>query len=166
MRVVHLMLAALVALTSAGVADAADTVYKVVAPDGSVIYSDRPPDASKSATLEFRHLPASPLSESAIRFRAEIEKSIKARTAALSEPQAGELRFFTAQWCPHCRRAKAYLAQRRVPFTEYDIETPDGMTAFVQAGGRAVPLLVSSTGRVQGYSEGSYDRFLIASRRP
>jgi len=144
---------------------AADTVYKVVQPDGSMVYSDRPPAAGKSDILEFRNLPASPLPESVIRFRAEIEKSMKARAAALKEPQAGELRFFTAKWCPHCRRAKAYLQQRGLPFTEYDSDTPDGMAAFVQASGRVVPLLVSSAGRVQGYSEGKYDQFLASARR-
>ena len=163
---VSLALSTVVALAFASAsALAADTVYKVVQPDGSVVYSDRPPAAGKSDILEFRNLPASPLPESVIRFRAEIEKSLKARAAALKEPQAGELRFFTAKWCPHCRRAKAYLQQRGLPFTEYDIDTPDGMAAFVQASGRAVPLLVSSAGRVQGYSEGKYDQFLASARR-
>jgi glutaredoxin len=141
----------------------ADTVYKVVQPDGSVTYSDQPPAAGTSTRLEFRNLPATPLSESALRFRAEIEKSLKSRAAALKEPQAGELRLFTASWCPHCKRAKAHLAARNVRFAEYDIDTPDGMAAFIQASGRSVPLLVSSSGRVQGYSEGKYDQFLSAS---
>lgn len=141
----------------------ADTVYKVVQPDGTVTYSDQPPTAGASTRLEFRNLPATPLSESALRFRAEIERSLKARAAAPKDPQAGELRLFTASWCPHCKRAKAHLAARNLRFTEYDIDTPDGMAAFIQASGRAVPLLVSTSGRVQGYSEGKYDQFLSAS---
>jgi glutaredoxin len=153
-------------VTASGPGWSADTVYKVVQPDGTVTYSDRPSTDGSSQKFEFHNLPATPLPESALKFRAEIEKSIKSRALAQRDPQPGELRFFTAKWCPHCRRAKAYLEQRRLPYTEYDIDTADGMAAFVQASGHAVPLLVSSSGRVQGYSEAKYEQFLSAVRRP
>jgi glutaredoxin len=155
---------ALIALSMATMA--ADTVYRVVEPDGTVRYSDQPPAAGRRAdTLEFRHLPSSPLPESVLRFRADMEKRIGERAAENREPRRGEVRLFTAQWCPHCRRAKADLAKRGVSYTEYDIETPDGMAAFVQASGRSVPLLVASGARIVGYAPGSYDGLLSSPRK-
>lgn len=160
-RLVVLLLAA-AAIPAIG----ADTVYKVVDPDGTVRYSDQPPASGAATnTLEFRHLPSSPLPDSVLRFRAETEKRISARAAEYRQPQRGEIRLFTAQWCPHCKRAKADLAGRGVAFAEYDIDTADGMAAFIQASGRSVPLLVTSGARVQGYSAGSYDRILSSTRQ-
>jgi glutaredoxin len=157
----------MVAASASAGAFAADTVYKIVDPDGTVRYSDKPPATGSAAnTLEFRHLPSSPLPDSVVRFRAEMEKRIQARAAAYREPQGAEVRLFSAQWCPHCKRAKSDLARRGVTYTEYDIDTPEGMAAFIRASGRSVPLLVTGSGRVQGYSEGSYDRILAATRKP
>lgn len=143
-------------------AKGADTVYKVVEPDGTVRYSDQPPGGGAADTLEFRHLPSSPLPDSVLRFRAEMERRISARAAQSRDLQRGEVRLFTAQWCPHCKRAKADLAKRGVSYTEFDIETADGMAAFIQASGRSVPLLVTSGGKVVGYSVGSYERILAS----
>jgi glutaredoxin len=160
-RLVALLLAATV-LPALG----ADTVYKVTDPDGTVRYSDQPPAGRAAATtLEFRHLPSSPLPESVLRFRAEIERRISARSAEHRSPQRGEVWLFTAQWCPHCKRAKADLARRAVAYAEYDIDTADGMAAFIQASGRSVPLLVTSTARVSGYSDSGYERALSPSQR-
>jgi len=153
------------AFTSTG-ALGADTVYKVVDDDGTVRYTDTPPTGSRvTDTLEFRHLPSSPLSESTLRFRADIEKRISARAAQYREPQQGEVRLFSAEWCPHCKRAKAALAKQRISYIEYNIDTPDGMAAFIRASGRSVPLLVTSRGRVAGYSDASYDRILAAEKK-
>jgi glutaredoxin len=85
--------------------------------------------------------------------------------AAYQQLQRGEVRLFTAARCPHCKRAKADLAKRGVTNSEYDIDTPDGMAAFIQASGRAVPLLVTDSARVLGYSEGSYDKTLASARK-
>lgn len=157
---------ALALFVASAAAIAADTVYKTVDPDGTVRYSDKPPDTGRTAgTLEFRHLPSSPLSESVLRFRAEMEKQISARAREATEPRRGEVRLFTAQWCPHCRRAKADLTKRGISYTEYDIETKDGMTAFIQASGRSVPLLVTSGARLVGYSEASYGSVFAPSNR-
>ena len=143
----------------------ADTVHKFVDPDGTVRYTDTPPTSGgASEMLEFRHLPSSPLSDSSLRFRADIEKRISTRAAEYRDPQRGEVRLFSAQWCPHCKRAKATHATQQIRYTEYDIDTPDGMAAFIRASGRSVPLLITSRARVAGYSDASYDRILAAER--
>ena len=145
----------------------ADTVYKVVGPDGEITYSDKPPaDRARTNTLEFRNLPSSPLPAEVLRFREQLEKSAHGRISAARAPRTGDVALFTAVWCGHCKRAKAHLATAQINYIEYDIENVDGMRAFIAAGGSGgVPLLVAGERRVQGYSAPAYDR-LAAALRP
>ncbi len=145
----------------------ADTVYKAIGPDGVVTYTDKPPsDRTRTDTLEFRNLPSSPLPAEVLRFREQLEKSAQGRIADARAPRAGAVELFTANWCGHCKRAKAHLAAAQISYTEYDIENVEGMRAFIGAGGSGgVPLLVAGERRVQGYSPAAYDR-LSASVRP
>ena len=143
---------------------AAQTVYKVTGPDGEVTYSDKPPASKQRAeTFEFRNLPSSPLPPEVLRFREQLEKSAQSRISAARAPLGTDVRLFTAKWCGYCKRAKTHLAGSQISFIEYDIETAEGMRAFVDAGGRGgVPLLVQGGQRVQGYSSAAYDRVALA----
>ncbi len=154
-------LASVVAATAS-----AQTVYKATGLDGEVTYSDRPPAGkARAETFEFRNLPSSPLPPEVVRFREHLEKSAQSRIQAARAPRSNEVRLFTAAWCGHCRRAKAHLASSQVSYTEYDIESADGMRAFIEAGGRGgIPLLVKGEERIQGYSAAAYDRMAPAIR--
>ena len=145
---------------------AADTVYKVVGPDGEITYSDKPPaERARTNTLEFRNLPSSPLPNHVLRFREQLEKSAEGRINAARPSPASDAVLFTASWCGHCKRAKTHLAAAQISYIEYDIESADGMRAFISAGGSGgVPLLVAGDRRIQGYSAPAYDRLAAASR--
>jgi len=146
---------------------AAQTVYKMVGPDGEITYSDKPPSdrARTTNTLEFRNLPSSPLPPQVLRFREQLEKSAESRINAARAPSVGDVALFTASWCGHCKRAKTHLAADRIAYVEYDIESVEGMRAFIGAGGSGgVPLLVAGERRIQGYSAPAYDRFAAAVR--
>lgn len=144
----------------------ADTVFKAVGPDGEITYSDKPPaDRARANTLEFRNLPSSPLPAQVLRFREQLEKSAEGRISAAHAPRAGNVALFTASWCGHCKRAKAHLAAAQINSVEYDIESADGMRAFIGAGGSGgVPLLVAGDRRVQGYSPAAYEQLATALR--
>ncbi|MBX8803114.1 glutaredoxin 3 [Ochrobactrum sp. MR28] len=48
-----------------------------------------------------------------------------------------EVLIYTTSWCPFCRRAKALFNQKKVPFTELDIEVePANRRAMIEASGR------------------------------
>ena len=143
----------------------AETVYKVVGPDGEITYSDKPPsDRARANTLEFRNLPSSPLPAHVLRFREQLEKSAEGRISAARAPRAGDVLLFTANWCGHCKRAKTHLAAAQIVYIEYDIENVEGMRAFISAGGSGgVPLLVTGDRRIQGYSATAYDRLAAAT---
>ena len=145
----------------------ADTVFKAVGPDGTITYSDTPPaDRSRANTLEFRNLPSSPLPAQVLRFREQLEKSAEMRISAARAPRAADVALYTASWCGYCKRAKTHLASAQIAYVEYDIESVDGMRAFIGTGGSGgVPLLVAGEQRVQGYSAAAYDRLTAAVRR-
>jgi hypothetical protein len=63
-------------LLSAAAAQAA-TVYRSTGPDGQVVYSDKPPaDGKVQKTLNFANLPATPMPDSVLKYRQELEKSL------------------------------------------------------------------------------------------
>lgn len=134
----------------------AETVYKVVGPDGKTSYTDRPPADGKSATtLEFADAPSSPLPESVLKYQAELLRSMKSRGTPGAPDATPTL--YSAKWCGYCKKAKAWLAAKNINYREYDIDTPDGARAYFEAGGkRGVPLLLVDGKRLQGFNADSY----------
>ncbi|GGP49038.1 glutaredoxin family protein [Saccharothrix coeruleofusca] len=63
----------------------------------------------------------------------------------------GEIVLYGADWCGDCRRAKAWLRENGVPFTEVDVEHDEAARerAVEIAGGRKnIPVVVLPGGRV------------------
>ncbi len=155
-----LMLAALLAATAA----AAGTVYKSTAPDGSVVYSDHPPaDGKVDKVISFDDLPSSPVPP-------RPEGTISGRSTGgtppplAKPPYSAKVMLYVARWCPYCRRAKAWLAQRRIPYDEIDIESEIGSMQFqAEARGGGIPYLVRGSRHIRGFKEEGYDAF-FASR--
>src|SRR5688500_7540907 len=92
-----LFISMLLAATFAG----AGQVYKSVSPDGRIVYSDHPPASGKlEKTLDFANLPVTPLPESVVRYREELQKSGQKRLSEAAKPaESAQLALFTAQWC-------------------------------------------------------------------
>jgi glutaredoxin len=142
---------------------AAETMYKSVGPDGRVTYSDRPPtDGLIEKTMTFENLPSSPLPESTVTY---VEQLRKMKASSPSNIATSGIVLYSAAWCGYCKQAKAYLAGKRIPYQEFDVDTRNGMAAYAQAGGRkGVPLLLADGQRVQGFSRAAYDA-LFANRK-
>lgn len=57
-------------------------------------------------------------------------------------PSIMAIRMYTTNWCPDCRRAKAFLKERGIGYEEINIEETDGAAERVIAnngGKRKVP---------------------------
>ena len=144
----------------------AATLYKSIGPNGEVIYSDQPPQSGKvEKTFNLSNLPATPLPDSVIKYRNELQKSMEKRLAESGRPSSGHPVIFTAKWCGYCRHALAYLAENKIGHTEHDIDTPGGMRAFAATGGSGgVPLLLVGEQKVRGYSRPAYDSLFRGKR--
>ena len=60
---------------------------------------------------------------------------------------------------------KGLFGEKRIPYQEHDIDTPEGMRAYVAAGGsRGVPVLLYKTEKVQGFSRPAYDTLFADAR--
>ena len=148
-----------VALLTSSLASHADTLYKVVGPDGKITYSDkRPIKGNVEKKLTFKNLPSTKLPSSA-----SSQPATGGSTKVTNNAKAisGQVTLFTASWCGYCKQAKAYLARQSINYREVDIETQDGMAEFSQAGGSgAVPLLIAGRESLQGFSPEAYDDLL------
>ncbi|WP_374350267.1 glutaredoxin domain-containing protein [Chitinimonas sp.] len=150
-------------LISAAALGQTTTLYKSTGPDGRVSYSDQPPSNAKDMkTLTFQSAPASPLSAETLAYIAQLKKSADTRSAA---PVSQEPVLYSAAWCGYCKKAKAYLASRKVSYREVDIDTDDGALSFARAGGKGgVPFLVVGGKSLSGFSEASYDAIFMVRK--
>ncbi len=144
----------------------AGTLYKSVGANGEITYSDQPPDKGKvEKTFNLSNLPSTPLPDSVVRYRNELEKSLKTRLADSAPRDSAQPVLFSAKWCGYCRQAEAYLAEKKISYTRQDIDTPDGMRALVASGsGRGVPVLLVKGQKVQGFSRPAYDSLFASAR--
>lgn len=61
---------------------------------------------------------------------------------------------YSTRQCSHCRMAKAYLKQQKVPFAEFDIErNRRAFTEFRRLGGRGVPLITIGSRVINGFNQ-------------
>jgi len=59
---------------------------------------------------------------------------------------------YGANWCPDCRRAKAFFGEHRIPFEWVDITDNDEAIAYVEqvnSGNRSIPTIIYPDGTVQ-----------------
>jgi glutaredoxin len=138
----------------------AAALYKVVQPDGSVTYTDRPPvDASARIT---------PLNRSGA-------ASAPAVAATPPPPLPAELRqavqrhpvtLYAAPDCAPCVEGRALLQARGIPYNEKRIESGEDVAALEQlSGGRTLPVLAIGAQLLRGYS-GDWASFLDAAGYP
>ena len=77
------------------------------------------------------------------------------RTAAYLHrpaPDATAVAIYTTEWCPYCRKFRAYLDYHAIVYTDYDVETSfQGGMGFWALRGRGVPLVVAGPEIIYGY---------------
>ncbi|HZV62879.1 MAG TPA: glutaredoxin family protein [Methylophilaceae bacterium] len=153
------LLTAITFFCTSSLVSLADTLYKVVGPDGKITYSDkRPIRGNVEKKLTFKNLPRTQLPASA---SSQSATGGTTKVTNNAKTISGQVTLFTASWCGYCKQAKAYLASQSINYWEVDIETQDGMAEFSQAGDSgAVPLLMAGKESLQGFSPEAYDDLL------
>ncbi len=131
--------------------------YKVVRPDGSVTYTDRPPaDTNVRITPIGRNAPPNTTPT-------EVGLPIELRQAVARYP----VTLYTANDCVPCDSGRKLLQQRGVPYNERRIASEEDALALDRAvGGRTVPALTVGAQPLRGFSETDWAAYLDAAGYP
>jgi len=131
-------------------------LYKVVGPDGSVTYTDRPPVSTTSKITTFSRNGASTTAPDA-------GLPFDLRQVASRYP----VTLYTSADCPPCDGGRQLLQQRGVPFTERRVGSDDDAAALERAvGGRTVPAITIGAQALRGLSPAEWTSFLDAAGYP
>ena len=135
---------------------AAAQVYKWVDENGKTQYGDKPPDEAKAQQLK--------LDVKSYDGPVQVQdwsRIIRAKSK-YAEPAAssGGIVMYATSWCPHCKRAKAYFAQKGLSYREIDVETEAGRKEFKELGGGGVPLILANGKSMRGFNAARMDAML------
>jgi glutaredoxin len=133
----------------------AQTIYRLVGPDGKITYSDKPPAASANASTT-----------------SGASRSPSADGAALPfELRQVSSRFpvtlYTANNCAPCNAGRAMLSRRGVPFSEKTVNSAEDAAALQRISGEnSLPFLTVGGQQIKGYSDAEWTQFIDAAGYP
>lgn len=144
-------------LLLAGACASAAAQYKVVAPDGRVTYTDRPPADASLRIIEIGRKPQAAEPAPTSPLPAELQRTASRFPVTL----------FSAASCAPCDSGRELLRQRGVPYTERQIVSNDDVAALERTvGGRTVPSLTVGGQALRGYSAADWTSYLDAAGYP
>ena len=134
--------------------------YKQVLPDGRVVYSDLPPDAT--AAQGRSRAPASSAGGDAAIDPSSLPYALRAPT--MRHPVV----LYTAADCVPCSDARLHLSKRGIPFAERHVRTESDAAAFRQRGFNELsfPAVAIGAQRLSGFHPSAWDRTLDAAGYP
>jgi glutaredoxin len=135
----------------------ASAQYKVVAPDGSVTYTDRPPvEQNVRVTNIGRNAGAAAIGG---------DTSLPAELRQVA--QRYPVTLYTTTDCPPCDSGRRLLQQRGIPYSERRLTTEEDALALDRlAGGRTVPALTIGAQPLRGFGEADWMAYLDAAGYP
>ncbi len=141
--------------------------YKVVQPDGRVVYTDRPPADSTSRVTAVG--PAKPAagagSTSATASASALAAGLptELRTAAQRYP----VTLYATPDCPPCDNGRRLLQQRGIPYVEKQVTSDEDAQALERLlGARTLPSLAIGSQPLRGFAAADWQNFLDAAGYP
>jgi glutaredoxin len=141
------------ALGSAGLQ--AQTVYRVVGPDGRVTFTDQPPPAAASPAPAGRGTAAAAGSGAGLPYELA---QVAGRYPVV---------IYTGPQCSACDAGRALLTGRGIPYSERTVNTGDDVQALQRlSGDTGLPLLTVGGQQIKGYSDVEWSQYLDAAGYP
>jgi glutaredoxin len=135
----------------------AQAQYKVIGPDGSVTYTDRPPVAS--------NVRVTPIGRSAPRGEAAPEAGLPLDLRQVA--QRHPVTLYTSSNCQPCDSGRRLLQQRGIPYSEKLVSTDEDAQALERlVGGLTVPAVTIGAQPLRGFSEQDWTAYLDAAGYP
>lgn len=134
----------------------AQSVYRIVGPDGRVTFSDKPPVTSAAkVNPQGNSVASSPSSGDALPF--ELRQVVGKYPVTL----------YTSSNCTPCDSGRSLLTARGVPFAEKTITTAQDAEALKNLSGSAsLPFLTIGGQHVAGYASAEWTQYLNAAGYP
>lgn len=134
----------------------AQTVYRIVGPDGKVTFSDRAPENASKATATTTN-PATGAVGSTTGLPLELSRIAQRFPVTL----------YTGSDCAPCLSARSLLVNRGVPFTERSVTTNEDIEALRKlSGDTSLPYGTIGTQRMVGFSDTEWTQYLDAAGYP
>jgi glutaredoxin len=154
LRILAVQVLGVAALLMTGQAPA-QTVYRVVGPDGKVTFSDKAPAAATNVTATGAGAKAAGTGGSALPF--ELRQVVSKYPVTL----------YTSSDCVPCGSGRSLLSARGIPFTEKTVSTPEDAEALQRISGESsLPFLTIGGQQIKGYSDSEWSQFLSAAGYP
>ncbi|MBL8289488.1 MAG: glutaredoxin family protein [Rubrivivax sp.] len=146
------------ALAAALASSPAQALFKVVNADGTVTYTDRPPQVVPNTRITNLARPGSPA----------VTEPEPTLPAELRQPAARHpVTLYTTSECSPCDAGRSLLAARGVPYTERQVATEEDAQVFERLfGTRTLPLLTVGAQPLKGLSDVEWGAYLDAAGYP
>lgn len=132
----------------------AHALYKVVGPDGTVTYTDRPPAVQNN---KISSMGAGGIVQSEQVLPLELRQAMSRYPVTL----------YTGEACTPCEGARQLLRQRGIPYAEKQIVTPDDAESLQRlTGGRDAPSLTIGAQALRGLSPDVWNSYLDSAGYP
>lgn len=133
-------------------------LYKVVGPDGTVTYTDRPPPAATG-----RPAPVGARTEAPAGDAPQANLPLELRQVSTRYP----VTLYTGADCAPCETGRRLLAARGVPFAERRVSSEEDAEALNRlTGGRSIPTLMIGTQALRGFADSDWHSYLDAAGYP
>jgi glutaredoxin len=134
----------------------AQTVYRIVGPDGKVTFSDKSPANAAQGKVASTGTGAAAAAPGA-------SLPIELRQAASKYPVI----LYTAPDCSPCASGRTLLGSRGIPFSERTVTTAEDVAALKRLMGEtSLPVLNIGGQRLKGYSDVEWTQYLDAAGYP
>ncbi len=156
MTLQKLRLALAVGILLTGVAQA-QTVYRIVGPDGKITFSDKPPISPEQGKIAGTGVGAGGSSTGNT-------LPYELRQVASKFP----VTLYTSTDCQPCGAGRAMLSSRGIPFNERTVNTPEDVASLqrISGGDTALPLLTIGGQKIRGFSESEWVQYLDLAGYP
>lgn len=126
-------------------APATAQIYKWVDEDGTVHYSSRPATTAQAEDVT-----------------AKVKSTGNFVELETSDASYGNtITMLSTTWCSVCKRAKAWLNEKGIAYTELDVEKDEeGKRRYHELQGRGVPIILVGKQRMNGFSEPRMEEML------
>lgn len=135
----------------------AQTVYRIVGPDGKVTFSDKPPATAANVTARSRTGRPADVGAQNGNLPYELRQVVARYPVTL----------YSGAGCVPCNAGRLMLQARGIPYTEYAIASNEDIEALQRlSGDKSLPFLTIGGQQIKGYAEAEWTQFLNAANYP